>query len=243
MTKDPFENIRRIQEILNRINIPALQIQQQFEAMQPIIDSIKMVQSVHMPTIEVLRRQELYQFADIGMKLSETIEMCSSIAAKIETLNYFHNPIPDSIYPKLQKLMSVVDLGLEPEPEPREAGNDLLAYVTTRRPEEKREQRKLTWFQLIGFLMSLLMMIQVEYHEAYNRLQSERQHSEIMAELRKQTQIQQQQLLLQQEALEIEKAKLETENAKIEAMYSLMTAIETCFSDHQAFCGICHGDD
>jgi len=199
MKNDPFELNKRIQKML-------YQIQKQINILQPQIDQERIAWQSFNHIFDVIQKQQkLHKIANWGLEITESLQKWQDVINKFENLQYPLNPIPDVIYPKLEKLITTLANNRQ------EGYSQLLANIHVNRPKEQRK-RNWNWLELANFLLSIFMAFQT----FMDSTQSERHHTEVMEELEKHRLIQEKRLQIEKEMLEIEKAKLDALNSFLE---------------------------
>ncbi|SDJ76290.1 hypothetical protein [Paenibacillus naphthalenovorans] len=190
MKNDPFEHIRRIQEMMNRMNIPLQQIQRQIDMIQPFNEQVRMVQQTYGPMLDAIQRQQdftkaAFLGAELHSRFFKNHEWLSTWD-KLAKLKNPQIPIPDAIYPYIEKLSNTV-LNLMPQ----EDQSDLIASLTVRSTDESKAQPQWTWETLKWFLNLVVPIIitiflsiqsseQLEHHHQEEMQQRERHHRELM---------------------------------------------------------------
>lgn len=242
LNKDPFEHIRRWQELANKMSQPYMQFQRlgaapALESFMKINSSFgKAIWSINdsiSPAVEAFQKNQNFiaqaianqqkfahiispKFAEIGAAFQKMAEIHSTMLQK---------EIPDQIYHDLEKLISTLEDSL-----PKKPTNDLHATIEVHQSDQTKGS-KITWNQLISYTIAicqiLLMLYSINSDFTYQ--------SDTLDEMKKQTNLQERQLAnnqrLKREELQISNEILERQKALEEQFQSFLETVEPLISD------------
>lgn len=157
---DPFENMRRIQESLNRLRAPLREWQIQSaligQSLRPVIESLQFAQNALQPfSEEILRQQQILQSVftseDLSYELARFNEWQSTIARMLRFSDIF---APIEVTARLNELISRL-----PDVLPQDGYDELPSTMIVRQPEEQSSQDRLTWSEIVQLLNILIMIV------------------------------------------------------------------------------------
>lgn len=178
MKKNPFEHIRHMQEIMNQMNFPAQMFQNQLSIVQSpgILAAIQFAEKMN-PVISpaAIQAQKIEAFATMFSRNTQI---------SVDAWSRFSNSqmyIPESIYPKLWDLISLI-----PDPETEHGENDLKGSIFVRNPSKQKEG-KWTWDTLLFLIFTIFSTLYPVY-ESYQENKDREQEQIIQQKQREEDQ-------------------------------------------------------
>lgn len=200
-TLKPFEQLQKsvnelinssLKQLISSVDLFSQNIWSNLQPIYEILDNQKRI-------LEQARFIESFELPKINSWHSTIERMINSSTLSI------NSEIPDSIYAPLDELTTEIE-ELVPSFDDSQTSTEIT------KPANQVSENLLTWIQLIGFLILVWQLILDLQSNHVNNIQ----HMEIMSELQKQTEIEQQQITVNKELLETQQELLQIEQERNE---------------------------
>ncbi|PPA85934.1 hypothetical protein C4A76_14925 [Brevibacillus laterosporus] len=208
MKNDPFEHIRHMQEMMDKMDLKSIQKQLDMVQSSKIFEKIELVKDLTPHSIKFILdnkpltiskyleilKQEKDIISAVILTTSESMLQLQEIVKKVSHSRT--SPIPDSIYPSLNELSSTV-FDVIPEKEHADLSTPIIKV-----PSDSQECSELwTWEKLKWFIEKIIIPLiitwhfsnvaseQLDRHHQENLQQRESHHQELLIEEQKQTRL------------------------------------------------------